>query len=145
MTPERIEALRRQRALVAGHLAWLDSELAAAGDAAPAPRGCETTDPLPIPGPPPSAPSSSVAPLSVVTGTTETEPVGAAKTDASNAPESEDKLADANARANAILEQYAATDRFNPEATRRGCILSAIAALLFGITAVMVIYLIRYR
>jgi hypothetical protein len=144
MTPERIDALRRQRALVAGHLAWLDSELAAATGAG-APPGPEATNPIPLSAPPPAAPSASVAPPPVVPGTTTTEPVGAAEADEVNAPESEDKLANANARANAILEQYAATDRFNPEATRRGCILSAIAALLFGITALMVIYLVRYR
>ncbi len=63
--PDRLAELRRQRALLTEHLAWLDGEIATAADrsgeppapaAAPAP-GPVPTPPAPIPGAgPPASP-----------------------------------------------------------------------------------------
>jgi hypothetical protein len=56
---DRLPELRRQRALIAEHLAWLDREIAAAGgetSAAPATRP-------PVTLPPPADPGAAVDPL----------------------------------------------------------------------------------
>ncbi|MCU0792655.1 MAG: hypothetical protein MUE42_07355 [Opitutaceae bacterium] len=128
---DRLAELLRQRELITRHLAWLDTEIAAAAQT------------------PPSAPP----PSSALAGTTSPQaaPVEIAtpsviETAAETAPPPEDeRLAAANARANEILERYAATDRFNPESTRRGCLLFAIATLVLGLVGLFVIYVLRYR
>ena len=128
MSNDRLDALRRQRALVAQHLAWLDAEIAAA-NGAPAPVFPPLDGPAPASLPP--------APPAL--------PVRADNTDQTPPAAEPDKLALANARATEILEQYAATDRFNPETTRRGCLLFAVAVFLFGVAAVLAVYFFRYR
>ena len=57
----------------------------------------------------------------------------------------EEKLASANARADAILEEYAATDRLDPDAARRSCLLLAVALFLFGVAGLLAVYFFRYR
>ncbi len=135
MPNDRLDALRRQRTLVAQHLAWLDAEIAAADGAAgparedePQPVAPEAAAPVIARRPPalPPQPPKNAGP-------------------ATPASSDEEKLAVANARANAILEEYAVTDRFDPAATRRGCLLFAVAVFLFGVAGLLAIYFFRYR
>lgn len=135
MSPDRLEALRRQRALVAQHLAWLDSEIAAAAPTAPFVTNLVTNPSPPAPGPvpAPASPSPSSPPA----------PAIALSTDPTREPAPE-ALAAANARADEIIAQHAATDRFDPQSTRRGCILLASAVFLLGLAGAMFAYLLYY-
>lgn len=130
MPPERLSALKRQRALVAEHLAWLDRELASATAETPT-----STDSL-FPTSPPPPQTVEPAPLPAQSE---------AAPDTSAPEEAAARLASANARANAILEEYSTTGRFDPESTRRGCILLASAVLILGFVSLLVIYILRYR
>lgn len=130
MPPDRLDALRRQRALVAQHLAWLDSEIAAAG-------------PTPAPIPP-------ITPVAANATTADTLPVPTiaatpVQVSALGPQPTEDALAAANARADEIIAQHAATDRFDPHSTRRGCILLASAVFLLGLAGAMFAYLLYYN
>jgi hypothetical protein len=123
MPPDRLTALRRQRALVAEHLAWLDAEILAQTpfQALPvAPTVIPVAEPA-APSPPPPVPDSPAL----------IEP----------APEA---LAAANARADEIIATYAATERLDPAAARKGCIQLAAAVFLLGVAGVLAIYLIYY-
>lgn len=123
MPPDRLTALRRQRALVAEHLAWLDAEIHAQtpfeslSAATPTPAG-EPSASSPSPAPVPDSPALI-------------EP----------APEA---LAVANARADEIIATYAATERLDPAAARKGCLQLATAVFLLGVAGVLAIYLIYY-
>lgn len=126
MPPDRLTALRRQRALVAEHLAWLDAEILAQAPfqtlpAAPAPAPVND-----VPAGPASAPSSAI-----VDSPSLIEP----------APEA---LAAANARADEIIATYAATERLDPAAARKGCLQLALAFGLLGIAGILAVYLIYY-
>ncbi|MBC8011546.1 MAG: hypothetical protein H7067_15785 [Burkholderiales bacterium] len=118
MSPDRLDALRRQRALVAQHLAWLDSEIAAVS---PAPASAT-----------PPAPLIVAPPTPTLTATPPPEP----------APE---VLAVANARADEIIAQYSTEDRFDPKSARKGCILLASAVFLLGLAGAMFAYLLYYN
>ena len=133
MSNDRLDALRRQRALVAQHLAWLDAEISAAGEPGPAPAAGPEESPAPAA---PAAPPPPLPPR---------PPAAAAEAAEAPPAADEEKLAVANARAAEILERYAATDRFDPQATRRGCLLFAIAVFLFGVAGLLAVYFFRYR
>ena len=127
MPPDRLTALRRQRALVAEHLAWLDAEIHAQTpfeslSAATPPLATEPSSSSPSPAPNPAPVPDSPALI---------EP----------APEA---LAAANARADEIIATYAATERLDPAAARKGCLQLAAAVFLLGVAAVLAIYLIYY-
>ena len=123
MSTDRLTALLRQRELVAQHLAWLDREIAEARGDTPA-----------------SAPASAPATLPV-------EPAVADAAASAPPPNTDepDPVTVANARANEILERYAATDRFDADSTRRGCLLFAVATLVLGLGGLFLIYVLRYR
>ncbi len=55
---DRLNELKRQRALVAGHLQWLDQEIAACSPADAAPATSATPPPAPLLVPAPPAPPS---------------------------------------------------------------------------------------
>lgn len=121
MSPDRLAELRRQRALVAQHLAWIDAELTAAG-AGQSPAGT-----------PPSPPSSKP----------ELTP-----TDASPAPagaEADPGVALANARADEIIEKYRATEALDPAATKRGCLVLFGALFVLGGALLLAIYYFGYN
>jgi hypothetical protein len=125
MLPERLAALLRQRALVAQHLAWLDAEIAEVAG-------------TPLASPTPPALSAPVAPSAVASAVTD-----------ATAPELSEPIspavAAANQRADAIIEKYRTTEAINPAQTKRGCLLSFIAFMLFSIAGVLAIYLLNYR
>ncbi len=71
---DRLQELRRQRALVQQHLAWLDAEIAAATPSAAVPNeGAAPTDPAPAVPAPPATPE-------------EAEALAQARAEAANAP-----------------------------------------------------------
>ncbi len=126
MPSERLDALLRQRALVSQHLAWLDTEIAAANsDGAP--------PPLATPSPPVRVPAPA--------------PAFAAHEDPTAFPPSAppEVIAQANARADEIIAEHSTSDRFDPVSTKRGCILLAIAVSLLGVTGILGAYLFWYR
>ena len=124
MPPDRLTALRHQRAFVAEHLAWLDAEIHA-----------QT--------PFQSLPGNSFAENgkggSTAAGTLATRQDSPALIEP--APEA---LAAANARADEIIANYAATERLDPVAARQGCLQLALALGLLGIAGILTVYLIYY-
>jgi len=114
---DRLNDLRRQRALVAEHLAWLDREIAETS-------GLSTVAPLAAPSPTPPAPPAHPEPATRVE---------ALVTAAELSPE-------AAADAEAILEQY----RVQPDSlqtdVKKGCFLYFFAALAFVALAVVGLY-----
>jgi hypothetical protein len=141
MSFDRLAALRLQRAIVAQHLAWLDAEIAAASsDPTPATPTAPVvtklvTNPALAPVAAPSLSSPATPPAPAV-ATPVTSPV----------PEpSPDALAAANARADEIIAQYSTEGRFDPQSTRRGCILLASAVFLLGLAGAMFVYLLYYN
>lgn len=140
MSSARLSTLLRQRQLLTEHLAWLDTEIAAAS--APA-------SPSLTPQPAPFVPvaTSLPAPLSPVPVTppapSVVDPLAlpAAPAPASPSDTSPDALALANARADALLAEYRAKSDATPDNTRRSCILLAVGLGLIGIALIMAIYL----
>ncbi len=117
---DRLQELRRQRALIQEHLAWLDREIAAAS-------GQPVVAPAPTPVPPPVASVAPafvtpvVAPIPVVAPAIPADPI---------APE-------VAAAADAILDEYrVAPDNLKTD-VKKGCFLYLLAA--FGLLALGVI------
>lgn len=148
--PERLEALRRQRATIAQHLAWLDEEISASSGDPPPPA--KTAPPLtgvpekthPVSanaGPPPLLVSEKPAAL---TPASSSGMASALSAEGEKVAPSQG-LDLANQRAESILEEYATTDRFNPDSTRRGCILFVAAVFALGVAFLLIIYAVRYR
>lgn len=110
---DRLSELRRQRASIAEHLAWLDREIAAAEGRADPARPSEAKAPIVPPNPPVSTPiiAPAVASGSVV-----------------------DKEADL------ILEQHRVGTGDIQRDVRRGCFLYFAAALLAVAIGVAVLY-----
>lgn len=132
MSQERLTHLLRQRALLSQHLAWLDTEIASAhGEIIPAPTD-KTSTAVPVDGdnaifvktksPLPSPASNPRPPLA-----------------------EDDPASLANKKADQIIASYSMADRFDPSATKRGCIAIAVGAglILVGIFAVW--YFVHYR
>lgn len=129
MPPDRLAELRRQRALVAQHLAWIDAELTAAGAGRapaaterPAEVGAELAGLEGLPNP--AAPAAPEAPASAEAA----DPV----------------LALANARADEIIEKYRATEALDPNEAKRGCIVLFAAFFVLGAAALLAIYYFGY-
>lgn len=59
-------------------------------------------------------------------------------------PAADDPRAQAEARADEILAEYAATDRFDPASARRGCIQLTLAVFALGALCLLGIYFWRY-
>jgi hypothetical protein len=125
MSPDRLAELRRQRALVAQHLAWIDAELTAAGSGqAPSPVAAPESSPAPSSAPP-SAPMTEASTINVAT------PV-------------DPSVALANTRADEIIEKYRATEALDPQAAKRGCLTLFGAAFALAGFVVLAIYYFRY-
>jgi hypothetical protein len=125
MSPDRIAELRRQRALVAQHLAWIDAELIAAGS-----------------GQAPSARHpAALADEGLLAGI---DPDGAAGAGASETAPEDPALLLANSRADEIIERYRATEAIDPKAAKRGCLVLLGAALVLGGAALLAIYYFGY-
>lgn len=144
MPDDRLSELLSQRALLSRHIAWLDAEIARASTA-----GSVSFQPAPenIQSAPKKEASPSPTPLPVVPAISPGVPVGP---ETSPIPETEpeqvpEAVALANKRADEIIANYAATDSFNPESTRRSCLLLAIGVFLIGTAALIGIYLFNYR
>jgi hypothetical protein len=116
MSDARLAELRRQRALVAEHLAWLDREIAT--HAAPAGSatvgGGTATAPDSLPAPPPLYVSPQAAPAAPV-----------ATYSAPSVPSPE-----AAAQADAILAEYSVSPGSVKSDVRKGCFLYFAAAFL---------------
>lgn len=126
MPPDRLAELRRQRALVAQHLAWIDAELTAAGAGqAPSP----VVEPVPAASAAPSA---------------EPPPQPPAAVPAPAAPQADPGIALANTRADEIIEKYRATEALDPQAARRGCLTLFGAAFALAGFVLLAIYYFRY-
>jgi hypothetical protein len=123
MPDERLAELLRQRALLSRHVAWLDAEIARAG--APGDVGIQ---PAPSKQPPPPSVPAAISAPSIPEPEAEPEAVALA-----------------NKRADEIIARYAATDSFNPDSTRRGCLLISISLFLIGASVLVGIYLLNYR
>jgi len=124
--PDRLQELRRQRALVADHLAWLDREIAADPAAtAPGPGAPSPAAPVPV-VPPVRLPASLPAQPSVAGENSPVEAVVAAEADA-------------------ILEDYrVAPDELKTD-VKKGCFLYFFAALAFVALGVVVLYFLFQR
>lgn len=118
MSPDRLAELRRQRALVAQHLAWIDSELIAAGA---------------------GQPPASTAPAAAVATPDLSPPVLPAVGAADNPA-----VALAHAKADEIIEQYRATEALDPASTKRGCLLLMGAVFAIGGAILLAIYYFGY-
>jgi hypothetical protein len=126
---DRLAALRRQRALVQQHLAWLDQEITAA-EGAHGEVGSIRSGTAQVPAAP------VIAPVAALSGTaqpasSESPPPDAAEVDA----ETETSLAEADA----MLDRYRRPSTDLQRDVRTGCLLYFAAALL--ITAVVVVSL----
>jgi hypothetical protein len=128
MSPDRLAELRRQRALVAQHLAWLDSELAAA----------ETGK---APAPSPASPPASVVPAAPVDNET---PSASSASNATPEPDLDPAVALANARADEIIERYRATEAYDPATAKRGCLVLVGALFALGGAVILAIYYFGY-
>jgi hypothetical protein len=114
---DSLEALRRQHALVRSHLAWLEAEIARAEGTA-------------------SSPTPAVTPTSTLTSSHPPSPEPAP------APAPADS---ATVDTDALLARYGTDSAQSPTALRRGCLIVFCGALGLLITAVVVIYFLRYR
>ncbi len=135
MSQERLSTLLRQRALLSQHLAWLDTEIASAnGEIVPAPT--TPADTLQTAIPVNSADVFSVPTKSPLPSVTPNPPLSLAE---------DDPVSLANKKADQIIASYSMADRFDPSATKRGCIALAVGAglILVGIFAVW--YFVHYR
>ncbi len=115
MSPDRLAELRRQRALVAQHLAWIDSELIATGAGQPPDPSIETA-------------AAVIAPPLLPTPEAHANPA----------------VALANKKADEIIEQYRATEALDPSSTKRGCLLLIGAVFALGGAVVLAIYYFGY-
>jgi hypothetical protein len=112
---DRLAELRRQRALVQTHLAWLDAEIAR--EAGPAPALPPAT-PATIPAAPPSVSDGALPALS--------------------ATEEPPRMTPA---ADTILEEYRVPESALKSDVRKGCFLYFAAALAAVAAGVVVLYL----
>jgi len=128
MSSARIATLLRQRQLVAEHLAWLDAEiLASATDAGPA-------QPAAAPAPADLSPPPAQAPAHP------TNTPGAVPADGTP-----DAVAQANARADALLAEYRASETDTPENARRSCLLLTVGVALLGAIVLLAAYFLYTR
>lgn len=118
MSPDRLAELRRQRALVAQHLAWIDSELFEAEAGQPS-----------VPDEPVAIPAPAV-----------TRPPLLPAAEGNNNP----AVALANAKADEIIERYRATEAPDPGSARRGCLLLIGAVFALGGAVLLAIYYFGY-
>src|SRR3954470_22363220 len=99
--PDRLAELRRQRALIAEHLAWLDRQIAEAGGSS-VPAAQPALQPTPTPATPLGpTPLPKVEPAAVVAAALKASAAAAA-----NPPEAPE----VTAKANAILDEYRQPD-----------------------------------
>ena len=115
---ERLAELRRQRALVQEHLAWLDREIAASSPPS-----------APEPAAPSAAPPPPVRPTVQPTALRQVAPPAARLAATSNS---------APVDADSILEQYRTAPGSLQSDVRKGCLLyfaGALALLALGVTA----------
>ncbi len=113
---DRLASLRRQRALIASHLVWLDQEIARETNL-PSSAEPVLTTPLITPAPPAALPSSA---------------------------HREDALAKAHARADEIIARFGIEDRFDADGTRRGCLVLFCGVLALGASALFAVYYFGY-
>lgn len=115
---DRLSHLQRQQALLREHLAWIESEIAAeSGKSAPSPLAPILPSSQPRASAPPSLPVSSTGSITA-------------------APPAE---------VDALIEQYATTERQNPADIRRGCFLVFTAAFLLLAGVVGAVWLLFYN
>jgi hypothetical protein len=129
MPPDRLAELRRQRALVAQHLAWIDAELTAAGAGKP-PPAVERTSSLDGARAAVNADAGADTPAAAADAPAE-EPI-------------DPVLALANARADEIIEKYRATEALDPNAAKRGCLVLCGALFVLGGATLLAIYYFGY-
>lgn len=135
MSSPSLAELLRQRALVSQHLAWLDAKIASASESSA--LATET---------PPSPPASPTIALPAPESTGGTVGGELPATTPENEPTEivSEAVALANQRADEIIAQHGQTDRFDPAATRRGCILFAVFIGCLLVLGVVAIYYFQY-
>lgn len=144
MPDDRLAELLRQRALLSQHLAWLDSEIAKASGA-PLPSVPQA---IPLPAIPPEAavPPAVVLPISgIAPAATPATTLTEVSLPAEPAEPQSEAVIQANKRADEIIANYSATDRFDPNEAKRGCIVLAAGVFVIGATILIGIYLFNYR
>ncbi len=114
--PDRLAELRRQRALIQEHLAWLDRQIAEAGGSTSAPASK------------PAAPQA------------EAKAVVAAALKASSAATPPPESAEVTAAANAILDEYRSDPNSLKTDVRKGCFLYFFGALALVALGVAVLW-----
>ena len=119
---DRLDDLRRQRALVAEHLAWLDREIAAAQPAAPKPA---PPAPVAAPAVPSTRKEGFHAPAAPAT-----TPPGVAR----SGPTKDDRQADD------ILSNYRVEPNAMKSDIKKGCFLYFFGALALVALVVAVLY-----
>ena len=130
MSADRLEELRRQRALLEEHLNWLDREISAATPAGGAPASPPPPSPSSVPGPPdPTTPPAAPRPA----------------TPPSFVPAVTAPVAPAPVEADSILEQYQVAPNSLRQDVRKGCFLYFAVAFLLVIVGVAGIYLLVRR
>ncbi len=135
---DRLQELLRQRALVQGHLAWLDSEIAAAssGPASASPSAPHVASSArALSRPVPAAPSYLAGQAAAI-----------ARHAAAAAPSSENQNPAVHAAAEAILEGYRVPADSLKTDVRKGCFLYFFVALaLFGAGVTALYFLLGKR
>lgn len=126
MSPDRLAELRRQRALVAQHLAWIDAELTAAGAGQPPSSSASPGAAAPAPAPVPATTTL------------------AAEASPSPAVDLDPSLVLANTRADEIIEKYRATEALDPRAAKRGCLVLFGAIFILGAVTLFAVYYFGY-
>jgi hypothetical protein len=114
--PDRLQELRRQRVLVAEHLAWLDREIAATE------------------GTPAASPTRDLSPASTLSAKIAPAP-----------PATVVAAAAADAEAESILRNYRTEAEHSPAQVKRGCWWAFATSLTLLILSVAAIYWFRYR
>ena len=122
---DRLAELRRQRALMAEHLAWLDREIAGTGEKAPSVAALSASVP--------AAHHPVAAPTATPTAPADPTPAAATAPATAVAPE-------VAAAADAILEEY----RVQPDSVhtdvKKGCFLYFAAAFALLAAVVTILY-----
>jgi len=150
MPDKRLAELLRQRSLLSQHVAWLDAEIAHASGSPPGSADFQptashaTSSPIDSDSAPSFAAPYPIIPAALTAAAAANKATTNALESAPTKPISE-AVALANKRADDIIASHSATDKFNPESTRRSCVLLAVAFLLIGTATIIGIYLLNYR
>lgn len=129
--PDRLAELRRQRALIQEHLAWLDREVAALERhrVTPAPTALEPVTPAPF-----------VVGVNTVSATVKSAPASTLSTLSAGLPAAPAIGSTSVPAADDILEQYRVEPTALKQDIRKGCFLYFAAAMALLVMGVLILY-----